>query len=53
MIVHVEAEVVEVAAARDVHVAEPPLLTVIATLPVGDPDPDVFVTVTVDVAVWP
>jgi hypothetical protein len=46
--VQVEVEVVEVVAARVVHVAEPPPVTVIDTLPVGD---DVLVTVTVDVAV--
>jgi len=47
--VHVEVEVVEVAAANAVHEAVPPLLTDMDTLPVGDAV--ALLTVTVDVAV--
>ena len=44
-------EVVDVAGLSAPQVAEPPLLTVIETLPVGDAD--ALLTVTVEMAVWP
>jgi hypothetical protein len=52
VIVHVEVALVPLPV-KDEQVALPPLLAVIATVPVGVAEPLLAVTVTVDVAAWP